>query len=326
MNSSVGDKIRSLRLAASLSQSELADKLYFSNRTISSWENNLREVSLENLKKIANFFNVSLDYFSDGPLLNTPINSKQSFQEIKSKPVNIDDRYFYILLTSLFVNILLYLFPFDNLFNASLIFTFYWVAFLIQTITRYSTINRSKTKKFLVPVGTKVYFSTILNQQQRLRHLVINSISYLFLIVLSNLFYVGILYMIQGIDNDITLIAVMMIFVIFINFYHIFVILKTIKDGLPPPIEPYTKDKVDIGMNYHRIAVSAHYFLIIFLMLLIGSYGFSSFPTQFLLLMLFIGAMKFVLLRLVFLSNAKFYSSYQLIAKESQSEVEQTLS
>jgi hypothetical protein len=64
---------------------------------------------------------------------------------------------------------------------------------------------------------------------------------------------------------------------------------------------------------------------IIFLMLLIGSYGFSSFPTQFLLLMLFIGAMKFVLLRLVFLTNAKFYSSYQLIAKENQSEVEQTL-
>jgi hypothetical protein len=143
--------------------------------------------------------------------------------------------------------------------------------------------------------------------------------------VLSNLFYVGVLDMIQNVDNDITLIAVMITFVIFINFYHIFVILKTIKDGLPQPIEPYAKDKVDIGMNYHRIAVTAHYFLIIFLMLLIGSYGFSSFPTQFLLLMLFIGAMKFVLLRLVFLTNAQIYSSYQLITKENQSEVEQTL-
>lgn len=326
MNRSIGDKIKSLRLAARLSQTELADKLYFSNRTISSWENNLRDVSLENLKKIANFFNVSLDYFFDGPLANPLVNSKHSFQEIKFKPININDRYFYILLTSIFLNILLYLYPFENLFNASLIFTFYWVAFLIQSITRYSTINRIKTKKFLVPVGTKVYFQTILDQQQRLRHLLMNSFSYLFLIVLSSLFYVGILYMIQDVDNDITLVAVMMTFIIFINFYHIFVILKTIKDGLPPLFEPYAKDKVDIGMNYHRIAVSAHYFLIIFLMLLIGSYGFSSFSTQYLLLMLFIGAMMFVLLRLVFLTNAKFYSSYHLIAKESQTEIEQILS
>jgi transcriptional regulator with XRE-family HTH domain len=325
MNSSVGDKIRTLRLNAGLSQAELADKLYFSNRTISSWENNLREVSLENLKKIANFFNISLDYFSDVPLVNVSMNSKQSFQEIKLKPVSIDDRYFYILLMSIFVNIFLYLYPFENLLNASLIFTLYWVAFLIQSITRYTMIHFTKTKKFLIPVGVKVYFSTITNNQQRLSHLIKNSVSYSLLIVLSILFYIGVLSMIQGVDNDTTLIAVMMIFVIFVNFYHIFIILKTITTGLPPPIELYAKDKVDIGMNYHRIAVSAHYFMIIFLMLLTGSYGFSRFSTQFLLLMLFIGAMKFILLRLVFLSNAKFYASYQLMTKDSQSETLQKL-
>jgi transcriptional regulator with XRE-family HTH domain len=52
----VGEKIKFLRIQAKLSQEELAQKLYFSNSTISNWEKGLREVSMENLHNLANFF------------------------------------------------------------------------------------------------------------------------------------------------------------------------------------------------------------------------------------------------------------------------------
>ena len=64
MNHSIGDKIKGLRSQRNISQEALAKALFFSNRTISNWEQGIREVSLENLQKIADYFQVPMSFFT----------------------------------------------------------------------------------------------------------------------------------------------------------------------------------------------------------------------------------------------------------------------
>ncbi|QIB26281.1 helix-turn-helix domain-containing protein [Caloranaerobacter azorensis] len=59
---SIGDIIKRLRKDNNLTQDELANKLNISRSTIGMIETNKREPSNELLVKIANFFNVSIDY------------------------------------------------------------------------------------------------------------------------------------------------------------------------------------------------------------------------------------------------------------------------
>lgn len=60
------NRIKDLRLEKGVSQNKLAKALGLTQQAISAYENGLREPDLETLNKIANFFNVSVDYeFSD---------------------------------------------------------------------------------------------------------------------------------------------------------------------------------------------------------------------------------------------------------------------
>ena len=54
-------KLISLRESRGLSNSELADKLSLSPSTITRLENGERNASIKTLKKIASFYNVSVD-------------------------------------------------------------------------------------------------------------------------------------------------------------------------------------------------------------------------------------------------------------------------
>lgn len=56
------DKIRELREKAGISQTELANKINVVRSTICQYEKGTREPSYEVLKKLADFFNVSVDY------------------------------------------------------------------------------------------------------------------------------------------------------------------------------------------------------------------------------------------------------------------------
>ena len=50
-----------MRVKAGMSQKELADKLYISNKTISKWERGVSEPDLQMLSAVAECFNVSID-------------------------------------------------------------------------------------------------------------------------------------------------------------------------------------------------------------------------------------------------------------------------
>jgi len=58
----IGNRLKTLREEHTLLQKELAKKLGLTQQTISLYESNKREPDIKTLKKIANFFEVSVDY------------------------------------------------------------------------------------------------------------------------------------------------------------------------------------------------------------------------------------------------------------------------
>lgn len=58
----LGQRINELRTAVGWSQVQLADKLNVSKQTVSNWENDNIQPSIEMLVRIAHLFHVSTDY------------------------------------------------------------------------------------------------------------------------------------------------------------------------------------------------------------------------------------------------------------------------
>jgi transcriptional regulator with XRE-family HTH domain len=71
----IGDRIRNLREDKRMSQLELAKALNISNTTLSQYENNQRTPSDEIKIKIANYFNVSIDYLLGQTNIKNPDNN-----------------------------------------------------------------------------------------------------------------------------------------------------------------------------------------------------------------------------------------------------------
>lgn len=95
-----GDILKKLRLDANLTQQQLANKIKVSSSTIRMIELGKRKGSDEVVNKIADFFNVSLDYLNDrdekdeqekGQLIDDFLNTL--IQEgVITDPNNIDDK------------------------------------------------------------------------------------------------------------------------------------------------------------------------------------------------------------------------------------------
>ncbi|MEK4300885.1 helix-turn-helix transcriptional regulator [Oceanobacillus sp. FSL W8-0428] len=62
----LGERLKKLRKQHSLSQKELSKKLEISRGAYAHYEVNKRQPDYETLKKIANYFNVSLDFLIRG--------------------------------------------------------------------------------------------------------------------------------------------------------------------------------------------------------------------------------------------------------------------
>ncbi|HIV37743.1 MAG TPA: helix-turn-helix domain-containing protein [Candidatus Blautia stercorigallinarum] len=56
------ERLRGLREDSDMSQKELAEKLNISQRTLSHYETGKRDIPTEMLIKVADYFNVSVDY------------------------------------------------------------------------------------------------------------------------------------------------------------------------------------------------------------------------------------------------------------------------
>ena len=65
MTFDLGKNIKALRKINKVTQNQLADHLKVSNATVAYWETNRHQPDLETVKRIANFFDVSVDYLLD---------------------------------------------------------------------------------------------------------------------------------------------------------------------------------------------------------------------------------------------------------------------
>jgi transcriptional regulator with XRE-family HTH domain len=61
MNKEIGSTLRRLRKARGWTQVELAQRLKASQKVVTTYENNQRTPTLDNLKKLAGIFSISLD-------------------------------------------------------------------------------------------------------------------------------------------------------------------------------------------------------------------------------------------------------------------------
>ena len=70
---SFGARLRTLREEQGLYQKDLAEKLALTQKTISNYENNERFPDQKTLRKIADLFNVSIDFLLDRTEIRNPI-------------------------------------------------------------------------------------------------------------------------------------------------------------------------------------------------------------------------------------------------------------
>lgn len=76
----LGNKISTLRKGMSMTQPMLAEKMNVSQSTVTSWENDRRNVGNDDLVKLADLFNVSTTTFLEKLLLKSL--QKQSKQKL----------------------------------------------------------------------------------------------------------------------------------------------------------------------------------------------------------------------------------------------------
>lgn len=76
----IGQRIKELRESRGLTQSQLAEELNFSDKTVSKWEKDGTEPDSETLVKLAKVFNVTLDYLLTG---ETALTETESVSKIE---------------------------------------------------------------------------------------------------------------------------------------------------------------------------------------------------------------------------------------------------
>ena len=62
MSKQTQNRIKKLRKQAKLSEQTLADQIGVFRNTISNWETGYSQISLENAKKVAEYFGVTIEY------------------------------------------------------------------------------------------------------------------------------------------------------------------------------------------------------------------------------------------------------------------------
>lgn len=85
-NISIGDKmekLRELRKNAGLTQQELADKLFVNRNTYQNYEAGTTQPDFATLKRIAEFFNVTIDYLIGAKDSDLVLISKEDFYKLK---------------------------------------------------------------------------------------------------------------------------------------------------------------------------------------------------------------------------------------------------
>jgi len=91
MNKEIGYTVRKLRKAHGWTQVELAQKLKASQKVVTTYENNQRTPTLENLKKLAAIFDITLDELVG--MKDVQIVTEQPHMHRNSRVARVQDLY-----------------------------------------------------------------------------------------------------------------------------------------------------------------------------------------------------------------------------------------
>ncbi len=80
-----GEKLKSLRMQAKMTQNDLAKKLNLTRQAIAKWEQGVGLPDIDNLKRISNLFNVSIDEMLDYKIENIDLKLDETIEECKEK-------------------------------------------------------------------------------------------------------------------------------------------------------------------------------------------------------------------------------------------------
>lgn len=82
-----GERLKEARLKMGMSQEALASVLFVSRQAVAKWENNINEPSIETIIKIADIFDINLDYLLKG----MPVNKKSESRLKNTDYIPIDN-------------------------------------------------------------------------------------------------------------------------------------------------------------------------------------------------------------------------------------------
>lgn len=77
----LGEKIKKLRIKNHIKQEDICNYFKVARGTVSMWETNKREPDIATLKKLANYFNVSIDYLVENETDTTKIQLQPQYTE-----------------------------------------------------------------------------------------------------------------------------------------------------------------------------------------------------------------------------------------------------
>lgn len=162
----LGEKIKQLRVAKGMTQRRMADGLSVTSSTISNWENNRRSPSIDELKRIARYFETTLAVFDldestashvktlgQRPLFN------QQVIVTPVTPVFTKDTVYLLGLTLIMIGLAVVVGNvLDYLFLASGVLVF--IVLLLRLLAQSRHHKKSPDKTLLVPSNHRIVFLT----------------------------------------------------------------------------------------------------------------------------------------------------------------------
>jgi xanthine/uracil permease len=213
------------------------------------------------------------------------------------------------------INTLMLWIPFANRINAALVFLLFWIGVLVSAIIRYSTLDHQRTKAYFVPYDASLQYVSPLTDRARRFFKMSNLVQYIFLSILTTIFYVGIFGMmnLQSLDYIFNTLVVIIYF--FMMGFNLIIIIQSLLLGTPKQHLAYSKNHYNFNMLFHRLIVSFHYAMVVFFIIYLNAFGQEIFPLDLILFNVINGIALVILLRVILASNAKFYDSYRLICE-----------
>lgn len=104
----IGQFIKKQRKENKMSQDDLAEKLYLTRQAVSSWENGKTVPSIDNIKDLANIFNVSIPEMYQGEIIENKQTVNDIFHSIISLEIKKRHKYTIVLLSLLVLSFVIF--------------------------------------------------------------------------------------------------------------------------------------------------------------------------------------------------------------------------